>query len=82
MLRYTSTLLITHGYVYCYKCIEYEKEMLVSDDKNHMKVHWECVKIIERKNKKSFFSQTFFNMDILLNIPYKALKFWICSYEV
>ena len=24
---------------------------------------------------RRFFSQTFFNMDILLNIPYKALRF-------
>ena len=39
MLRYTSILLITHGYVYCYTCIVYDKEMLVSDDKNHIKVH-------------------------------------------
>ena len=45
-------------------------------DVNLIKMHLEFAEIIERKN--------FVNMDISLNIPYKALKFGICiqSYKV
>ena len=32
----------------------------LSDDINNIKMHWEFAEIIVRKNKKSFFSQTFF----------------------
>ena len=38
-------------------------------DVNLIKMHLEFAEIIERKH--------FFNMDISLNIPYKALKFGI-----
>ena len=71
--------------MYCYKCVDYVKEMLVyelSDDINHIKMHWELAEIIVMKNKKSFFHDFFFNMDISLNIPDKALKFLTCIYEI
>ena len=54
------------------------KEMLVyelSDDINHIKMHWEFAEIIVRKNKKSFFHKQILNMDISLNIPYRAMEF-------
>ena len=47
----------------------------LSDDINHIKMHWEFAEIIVRKNKKSFFHEHFLNMDISLNIPYRAMKF-------
>ena len=48
--------------MYCYKCVDYVKEMLVyelSDDINHIKMHWELAEIIVMKNKKSFFHDFF-----------------------
>ena len=39
----------------------------LSDDINHIKMPWELAEIIEWKKKE-------FNMDISLDIPYKALK--------
>ena len=47
----------------------------LSDDVNHIKMHWEFAEIIVRKNKKSFFQECFLNMDILLNISYRAMQF-------
>ena len=47
----------------------------LSDDINHIQMHWEFAEIIVRKNKKSFFHEHFLNMDISLIVPYKALKF-------
>ena len=43
------------GILYCYKSVDYAKEMLVyelSDDMNHIQMHWEFGEIIVRKNKK------------------------------
>ena len=47
----------------------------ISDDINHIKMHWEFAEIIVVKNKISFFQEHFLNMDISLNIPYRAMKF-------
>ena len=78
MLRCTSILLIILLVILYYKCVDYVKEMLVyelSDDINHIKMHREFAEIIVRKNEKSFFHDHFSNMDISLNIPYRAMKF-------
>ena len=55
-------------------------EMLVyelSDDINHIKMHWEFTEIIVKENKNSFFHKYILNMDISPNILYKAFKFII-----
>ena len=38
----------------------------LSDDINHIKMHWEFAEIIVRKNKKSFFESTFFEHGYLI----------------
>ena len=71
--------------MYCNKCIEYDKEMLVYelfDDINNINMHEEYTEIIVRKKENVFFHKHFLNMDFSLNIqdPYKAFKLKKCIY--
>ena len=47
----------------------------LSNDIDHIKMHWEFAEIIVRKDENVFFHKHFLNMDFPLNIPYNAFKF-------
>ena len=54
----------------------------LSDDINHIQMHWEFAEIIATKNKKSFFHTKKLNMDISINISYRAMKFETHIHEI
>ena len=54
----------------------------LSDDINHITMHGEFAEILVRKKENVYFYKHFSNMDISLNIQFKALRFSTYTYQI